>query len=201
MSKRICVFGDSIARGYYDLENGGWVNRLWLEVLKITEFESTVYNCSISGDTTRELFKRMEVECVAIEPNAIVIALGANDACFYRNLNSLHVPEKEFIINLKKLINIARRFTNDIILVGPASVNEEFTNPVSWGEELYYYNKNISDYSELLIDFSRENNLKFIPMFDLLSNEDLFDGLHPNAKGHEKMFNRVKEFLLKNKII
>jgi len=37
--------------------------------------------------------------------------------------------------------------------------------------------------------------------FDLLNDEDLNDGLHPNADGHEKMFNRVKDFLIENKII
>lgn len=38
-------------------------------------------------------------------------------------------------------------------------------------------------------------------MFDLLENEDLEDGLHPNSEGHKKMFIRVKDFLIENKII
>ena len=38
-------------------------------------------------------------------------------------------------------------------------------------------------------------------MYGLLDKEDLEDGLHPNSAGHEKMFQRVKDFLIKNKII
>ena len=46
-----------------------------------------------------------------------------------------------------------------------------------------------------------KNNLLFIEMQDLLKDEDLEDGLHPNSKGHEKMFLRVKDFLEKNEIV
>jgi len=30
-----------------------------------------------------------------------------------------------------------------------------------------------------------ENNIKYVNMFDFIENEDLFDGLHPNSKGHK----------------
>ncbi|MEA1963419.1 MAG: hypothetical protein U9M94_04270 [Patescibacteria group bacterium] len=43
--------------------------------------------------------------------------------------------------------------------------------------------------------------MPFIEMFDLLNDEDLEDGLHPNSDGHEKMFKRVRDFLIENKII
>ena len=41
MHKTICVFGDSISWGAWDMEKGGWVNRLWLflaerEAIRIT---------------------------------------------------------------------------------------------------------------------------------------------------------------------
>jgi lysophospholipase L1-like esterase len=36
-------------------------------------------------------------------------------------------------------------------------------------------------------------------MTDLLSNDDLYDGLHPNSEGHRKMFERIKDNLVKNK--
>ena len=35
----------------------------------------------------------------------------------------------------------------------------------------------------------------------LITKEDLEDGLHPNAGGHEKIFQKVKDFLIENKII
>jgi lysophospholipase L1-like esterase len=33
-------------------------------------------------------------------------------------------------------------------------------------------------------------------MLNLLAPEDLFDGLHPNTEGHEKIFVQVRDFLL-----
>jgi lysophospholipase L1-like esterase len=38
-------------------------------------------------------------------------------------------------------------------------------------------------------------------MFDLLDEKDLIDGLHPNSQGHQKMFERVRDFLLENKLV
>ena len=38
-------------------------------------------------------------------------------------------------------------------------------------------------------------------MFDLLEVDDLPDGLHPNTEGHKKMFERIKDFLVENKLI
>jgi len=32
--KSICIFGDSVSWGAWDMEKGGWVNRLWFYVAK-----------------------------------------------------------------------------------------------------------------------------------------------------------------------
>ena len=36
---------------------------------------------------------------------------------------------------------------------------------------------------------------------DLLTDEDLEDGLHPNTAGHKKMFERMKKFLIDTEIV
>ena len=42
-----------------------------------------------------------------------------------------------------------------------------------------------------------ESGCRYIHTFDLLNNNDLCnDGYHPNEKGHEKIFQKVKEALL-----
>ena len=46
-----------------------------------------------------------------------------------------------------------------------------------------------------------EHQVLFLDVFGLLENEDLDDGLHPNVRGHEKLFQRIKDFLLDNRII
>ncbi|MEK7139780.1 MAG: SGNH/GDSL hydrolase family protein, partial [Patescibacteria group bacterium] len=40
--------------------------------------------------------------------------------------------------------------------------------------------------------FCEDNKLKFISMDSVVENDDLVDGLHPNTRGHIKIFNRIK---------
>jgi lysophospholipase L1-like esterase len=44
--------------------------------------------------------------------------------------------------------------------------------------------------------FCEKNNLGYVYTFDLLNNSDFEDGLHPNSKGHEKIFSKVKEYMI-----
>ncbi len=48
----------------------------------------------------------------------------------------------------------------------------------------------------------REEKITFINVFDPLDvNKDFEDGLHLNSERHRKVFERVKEGLVKNKVI
>jgi len=46
-----------------------------------------------------------------------------------------------------------------------------------------------------------ENNVLFLDIFGLLENNDFEDGLHPNAEGHNKIFQKVRNFLGVHKFI
>ena len=73
----ICVFGDSIAWGAVDPENGGWVNclRNYFESKSLRVDQDTdVYNLGISGDNTNDLLARFDVEVRARNPDTIVFA-------------------------------------------------------------------------------------------------------------------------------
>ena len=70
-----------------------------------------------------------------------------------------------------------------------------------WDSNIYYNNKNIKEYNALTKKIADDNNLLYIDIFNLLKEDDLDDGLHPNAQGHQKMFEQIKEQLIKNNII
>jgi len=55
----------------------------------------------------------------------------------------------------------------------------------------------IEKYNKTIEKFCQQNNIPFCPMYDLLNDNDLADGLHPNAQGHKKMFEQIKNFLEK----
>ena len=52
-------------------------------------------------------------------------------------------------------------------------------------------------YDSIIKFVCKEENVGFIPLIDLMNDSLLFDGLHPNTKGHELIFDRVLEYLNK----
>lgn len=200
MSKIINVFGDSIAWGAFDSE-GGWVDRLKKYLMKDSSSYSEVYNLGISGDSTRELIEMIDIENKFRNPNVIIVAMGANDACYVKSINENYIVLGDFEKNLLTTIEKAKKFTNDILFIGLTNVDELKVSPVPWAEDLYYNKKNIKIYNDKIKEVCANNKIHFIEMLDLLDKNDLLDGLHPNSEGHEKMFLRIKNYLEENRII
>ncbi len=187
---KICIFGDSITWGASDFERGGWVERL--KVYFGEKYDIDIYNLGISGNATEDLLGRIENEVKVRKPNIIVFAIGANDAQFIHSTNSNRISEDDFMGNLKKLHEIAKKFTPKIIFIGLTPVDESKTKPIPWNTDKTYTNERIKKFDQIIEVFCSKNNLKFIPINNLLNNDDLIDGLHPNTQGHIKMFERIK---------
>lgn len=189
------VFGDSIAWGAYDFKQGGWVEKLKRRELKKGNF---VYNLSISGNTSSDILKRFENEIkVHLDKNDrlnIIFAFGINDSCRVRAFT--HTPVPDYIKNIKNIIKIAKKYTKDIYFVGLTKVDEKRSNPVSWlgykGEHLHYIDAYVGIYDDYLKKvIVKYKGGKYIRVFHLLTNKDLYDGVHPNAKGHNKLYNKI----------
>lgn len=190
---RICVWGDSIAWGECDHKELGWVNRLKQEMYSL---KKKVYNASISGDNSEKLIKRFEVECIARKPEIIIFAIGVNDSQYSINKDNPRVSLEEYEKNMQEAITIAKRMVDRIICVGLTKVVESKVMPIQWDTTKYYDNENIKLYDEKLKLITTKQNISYVHMFDLLNEKkDFEDGLHPNAKGHEKMFLRMRDFL------
>lgn len=185
----ICIFGDSITWGAYDPEGGGWATRL-RNYFEAKNEDIDVYNLGISGDSTADLLNRIEAEAKSREPDFIVFAIGINDAQFIHSSNSPRISTDEFRNNLKKIISIASKFTDNIVFVGLTAVDESMASP--WDTDKSYTNKIIGQLGAEIEKFCEENNLRFISMDGVIGNDDLIDGLHPNTKGHKKIFDKVR---------
>lgn len=190
----ICIFGDSTTWGATDPKQGGWANRLRNHFERLGG-DIEVYNLGISGDNTNDLLERIRVECEAREPSIIVFAIGINDSQYIKSKNNPCVSLDNFQNNLKKLLQIAQQFASKIIFIGVIKVDESKTMPCSTTKMNYYDNENIIKYNSAIKFICKENNFSFIETFDLLETTDLDDGLHPNSKGHEKMFEKIKSEL------
>ncbi len=209
----ILVFGDSVTWGFGDSEKRGWVDRLKgffhsNKYIRRLVFY-TVYNLGIGGDTTELLLERFknEMEARAEEnikdrkEDVIIFDIGINDSIFLNSKDNPGVNLENFQKNLRELINQAKKFTKKIIFIGLSKVDESKTAPIPWDKAWYWTNENIIEYDSVIRSVCQKNNLMYLNMLDLLSKEDLSDGLHPNSQGHQKMFERVRDFLLENKLV
>ncbi|MFH1401778.1 MAG: GDSL-type esterase/lipase family protein [Parcubacteria group bacterium] len=203
----ICVLGDSIVWGAADSEGGGWVTRLFIELGKNSEID--VYNLGVSGDKTPNILERFESETKArieeAEDVILIFAIGINDSYFIQSKNSFNIPPAEFRENIKKIIEGARAIAPKITFIGLTPVDESRTTPIPWDTDKSYKNENIKKYNEIIKSVCRDNSVHFIEIFNEWIKSDyqslLEDGLHPNSEGHKKIFETVRDFLSKNKII
>lgn len=195
----ICIFGDSTAWGAWDMEKGGWVNRLWLHVGNRDENYVEIYNQSISGGNSETILERFESEARARNADAIIFQTGTNDASYKGVNGTCWIAPETFRHNLEEIIVRARKITDKIAFMDLKNCDESKTMPVSW-VDIYYTNANIQKYSAIMEDVCAKNAVPFIEI-GLLENSDFDDGLHPNTQGHQKIFGDVKSFLEKEKWI
>lgn len=187
----ICIFGDSITWGAYDSEQGGWASRL-RNYFETQDTDVDIYNLGISGDTTGDVLARIDVEAKARKTDVFVFAVGINDAQFIHSTDALRVPLEEFRLHLAKLLASARQYTDKVIFIGLTRVDESKTTPIPWYTDASYTNENIERLDSAIEKFCEENGLTYISMKDVVGNDDLVDGLHPNSKGHINMFEKIK---------
>lgn len=208
----ILVFGDSVAYGAWDAA-GGWVQRLKGDLDATMQadpkIDNLLYNLSFSGSTTDMLLKRVDSEIrnrlIEGEPMAVVFAMGINDSAFFTDRNENWVNRKRFAENLRSLLKIARRYTQHVIFVGLTPVDESKTAPIPWVEFMNYRNEYVREYDAEIRRMCKENGIPFMDLLGALSKTDygplLDDGVHPNARGHKRIFEIAKAYLEEKKII
>ena len=211
---RICVFRDSIAHGAWD-KQGGWVQRLnqfFVEkyLSNPKNFYCSVYNLSISGDTTEDLLERFEFEIKQRlkeedDKTIVIFAIGANDSDFVHSKNTFWVQSERTKENIKKFIEIAQKFSQKIVFIGLTPVEEIKVSPMPWDTDKFPKNRNIQKYNQIIKSVCKENDVYFIEILDKFQKVDykklLEDGVHPNSEGHQKIFEIVRDFLVEEKIM
>jgi len=191
---RVCIFGDSITWGASDFKYGGWVTLL-RNYFEENFDDIEIYNLSISGNDTQDILKRFEIECKFREPDLIIFAIGINDTIYVETRENPNIGVEKFQNNIKELIRKSKQFTEKIVFVGLTKVGEYKTKT----QGVSYDNEMIMKYDLSLMKICEDKNIPHIEMFHVIDQYDLEDGLHPNSRGHEKMFKTVRDFLVKNK--
>lgn len=191
----ICIFGDSTAWGAWDLEEGGWARRLWKYVGIRDENYVEIYNLSISGGTSETVLERFENESKIRNADALIFQTGGNDASREHGKKEHRVSPEQFEHNIRQIIQHAKKITDKIIFLGFRNVDESKSVPVSW-IAIDYFNTDLQKYDSVMKKVCYEQDVLFCDISEL-KNSELYDGVHPNEVGHQKIFEQVRDFLEK----
>jgi len=166
--------GDSLSAEYGLPRGSGWVNLLQQQLAKEGSPWS-VFNASISGETSSGGLARMGDLLKQKKPGLVLLELGANDA-----LRGLPIAESEN--NLRKMIQMSKKSGAKVLLFG-------MQIPPNYGKR---YTKQFSDlYSTL----ATQEGITLLPFFlsGVADKAELFqaDRLHPNVEAQNILYKNV----------
>ncbi len=202
---RILFFGDSVVQGFWDLEYGGWVNRIRLEhdrltVTNLSGHWPAFFNLGIDGNSTASVVKRLSYEVEARrfqdDPFVLVFQVGIVDTTFAGD-EIMATPE-QYKDELDVLISGAQHYSDKILFVGLTAVDDKLCNP--WPHTrggVSLKNERILQFEEVLRKVCLEKKLPCVQVFEKFQAEQekrelLADGLHPNDAGHQLIADLVK---------
>jgi acyl-CoA thioesterase-1 len=170
----ILVLGDSLSAEYGLPRGAGWVNLLE-EKLHQALSPWSVFNASISGETTSGGLARLPLLLEQKRPGIVMLELGANDA-----LRGLPIGETE--ANLRKMIVLSKRTGAKVLLFG-------MQIPPNYGQ------KYTAQFATVYSNLAKEENVTLLPFFltNVATHPELFqaDHIHPNQEAQAILFKNV----------
>lgn len=174
MDTVILIFGDSISYGLYDTELG-WVYRL----RKKLDNNHFIFNQSIPGQSSFDILNKFEIELKnrynTSDDFKVIFSFGIKDA-LKNNID-------DFLNNVLEIINKAKTYTKNITFIGLIKPNTS--------KRVEYDLDKVILFDNTLEKICNKENLKYIKLIDLINNNELVDGLHPNDVGHEKILKEI----------
>ncbi len=178
IAKSIVVLGDSISAGYRINVDQGWVNLLQKK-LQQENLSYTIYNESISGDTSAGGLARINTILERLKPDILLLELGANDGL--RGLSPKIMKN-----NLAEIIKRTQSHNAKVLLLG-------MRIPPNYGKR--YIDMFYNIYPQL----AEELKIPLVPFLleDVALHKHLMqsDGLHPNALAQPIIAAKVWRYL------
>ncbi|MCT0213686.1 MULTISPECIES: GDSL-type esterase/lipase family protein [unclassified Synechococcus] len=197
--RKLVVLGDSSAYGWGDPDHGGWCERLRRHWMGLPD-GPVLYNLGVRGDGLERLAARLpaEVGCRGElrrqAPQGILINIGLNDTARVGRRDGRHqLGPDAFLFGLQQLLPQARALA-PVLVLGLAPVDEAV---MPYADCLWYDLATVHRYERLLEEACLEADLPFLPLLEQLLADPHWlrlidaDGLHLNAAGHQRVYERV----------
>ena len=170
----VLVLGDSLSAEYGIPRGTGWVHILEEQLIK-DKSPWTVFNASISGETSSGGLTRLPNLLKQKKPGIVVIELGANDA-----LRGLAINQTE--INLRKMIQMSKQSGAKVLLCG-------IQIPTNYGQTY------TMQFKQLYPQLANQEQVELLPFLleGVATKPELFqaDRLHPNVQAQDVIFKNV----------
>ncbi len=181
-AKSIVVLGDSLSAGYGIDVKKGWVALLQQKFNQENK-TFTIFNESITGDTTAGGLARIDKALAQHKPDLVILELGANDGL--RGLSP-----KKMKSNLIEIIVRSQQSGAKVLLLS-------MRIPPNYGKRY------VDMFYNIYPDIAKETNIPFVPFIlnDVALVKEMMqkDGLHPNEKAQpiiaKKIWPYVKSIL------
>lgn len=203
MLKMIGVIGDSIAHGFYDAEDLGWVARLGRMMLQKRTGEYVFNNMAQSGDNVADAYARAVAEVGSRHFDLILVNVGINDLRRRKNSGlQLDFSEGARLMYWQKLLAFLKSTGAKIVVADLLPVVEEkYTEDAS----LMRYNSDVERYNEIIRDVCAMYHVPFFARNAAWKQRDLpalyQDATHPNARGHQIIAEEMFAFLQAQNLI
>jgi acyl-CoA thioesterase-1 len=170
----LLVFGDSLSAAYGIPASQGWVALLGERIAR-AKLPWRVVNASVSGETTSGGLRRLPEDLRRHKPDAVLIALGPNDALRGQ-------PVANARANLEHMIADVRKARAEPVLVG-------FMIPPNYGIDY------AREFREMYAQLAKKHKLALVPFLleGFADQRDLFqpDQLHPTAAAQPRILDNV----------
>lgn len=172
----------------------------WYPFNEFFDGNTPIINSGFAGYKTKDLLNNLDETVYRYNPTKVFIQIGTND------LNSDDSNSEiayDNILELIKEIKTNRPYA-EIYLESIYPVNQdcEKTNKQSTGKR---ENKEIVKLNNKLKEYSKENGVTYLDMYNKLSDENgnlkpeyTYDGLHLNSDGYSKVSNEIKKCIEEN---
>jgi acyl-CoA thioesterase I len=171
---RWLILGDSLSAAYGIDTDSGWVTLLQQQLREHGQAVEVV-NASLSGETTSGGLQRLPRLLTQHQPEAVVLALGANDALRGQDLRAT-------TRHLRRMVELAQAQGSQVILLG-------IRLPPNYGPA---WDRRLGElYQQIASDYSLPFDPFFLAEVALDPNLMQEDGLHPNKAAQPLILQRV----------
>lgn len=187
------IFGDSIAKGVGVQEGSSWADLL-------ADGEEKVRSFAEDGEIVEGTLAKVRELKLSSAGETVIIATGTNNCGLITNQESGESMEpdlKSFSASFEELLSLAKLKFGRTVVVG--LVPSDGTVMPLGGEAIVSYdNTTIKEFNKAIRELCTKTDVPFADVLPRLSKHKrslLADHIHPNADGHQIIFDELKRFL------